>query len=83
MLKPIRWTEWDLNPYVKWVQPSQINLFSNSLSLKDKKFNYSDNDNKKQVKIRLDKKPEINALNKIILPIQKLDANYNVISLTQ
>ena len=44
-------------------------LFSNSLSLKDKKFNYSDNDNKKQVKIILDKKPEINALNKIILNI--------------
>ena len=64
------WTKRDLNPYGKWVQPSQINLFSNSLSLKDKKFNYSDNDNKKQVKIILDKKPEINALNKIILSIQ-------------
>ena len=69
-LKPIRWAERDLNPYGKRVQPSQINLFSNSLSLKDKKFNYSDNDNKKRVKIISDKKPEINALNKLILPIQ-------------
>ena len=68
---------------VKGFSHLKFKPFSNSLSLKEKKFNYSDNDNKKQVKIRLDKKPEINALNKIILPIQKLDTNYNVTFLTQ
>jgi len=31
LLKPIRWTERDLNPYGKWVQLSQNKLFRNSL----------------------------------------------------